>query len=269
MHFRGVVFAVPAALVLVSSLLAVQRPGQVYPDHFQVYPGVEYTNFPLPPEWRGQNAEWTFARIMYPAVVWYPRWTMDYPRSDRHLSAAISRLTRIDARPVEQPVSLDTDAFRNFPWVYAVEVGYWNLTDAECARLRDHLLHGGFLMVDDFHGTREWEIFMQSMSRVFPDRPVVEIPDDDPIFHTVYDLDHRYQVPGAQFMETGKTYEHDGYEPEWRGIRDDKGRIMVAMCHNMDLGDSWEHADNPQYPEKFSALGMRIGVDYLVYAMTH
>jgi len=269
MPSRSILLAAFAALLLVSSVLAVQRPGQVYSQPFRTYRGIEYPNDPLPPEWHGQKTEWAFARIMYPAVVWYDRWTMDYPRSDRHLSTAVGRLTRIDARPVEQCVSIDDDSIYNWPWLYAVEVGYWDLTDRQCARLREHLLRGGFLMVDDFHGTREWEIFMRSMRRVFPDRPVVEIPDGDAIFHTVYDLDTRYQVPGAQFIETGKTYEHDGYQPEWRGIRDDKGRIMVAMCHNMDLGDSWEHADNPQYPEKFTALGMRIGVNYLVYAMTH
>jgi hypothetical protein len=107
------------------------------------------------------------------------------------------------------------------------------------------------------------------MEKIFPDRPIVEIPNADPIFHTVYDLDDRYQVPGAQYMDSGKTYEKDGRIPHWRAIYDDRGRVMVAMCFNMDLGDSWEHADNPEYPQRFSALGIRIGVDYLIYAFTH
>ncbi len=85
----------------------------------------------------------------------------------------------------------------------------------------------------------------------------------------MFDLDDRYQVPGAQYLQSGHTYEKDGYQAKWRGIYDDNGRLMVAICHNMDLGDSWENADDPQYPEKFSALGIRIGVDYLIYAMTH
>ena len=150
-----------------------------------------------------------------------------------------------------------------------MEVGYWNLTDDQCKKLRDYLLRGGFFMCDDFHGTREWSIFIHSMSRVFPDRAIVEIDNKDPIFHTIFDLDDRYQVPGEQFLRTGRMHEHDGFEPRWRGIYDDKGRLMVAICHNMDLGDSWEHADNPQYPERFSALGFRIGVNYVIYAMTH
>ena len=171
-------------------------------------------------------------------------------------SAALRRLTRVSARSVEQPISLDDgDDVYNWPWLYGVEVGYWNLTDEECRKMRDYLLRGGFFMCDDFHGTREWANFMRSMQRVFPDRPVVDIENTDPIFHTIFDLDSRYQVPGAQFLETGRIYEHDGFEPRWRGVYDDKGRLMVAICHNMDLGDSWEHADNPLYPEKFRPSG--------------
>jgi hypothetical protein len=251
-----------AAGLSVFGLLCAQKP-------FRQYPAVEYYDFPLPPDYQ-EKTEWVFGRLIYPANVSYPRWTMDYPRSDRHFSSALRRLTRVHARSVEQPIDLDDgDDVFNWPFLYGVEVGYWDLTDAQCRKLRDYLLRGGFFMCDDFHGTREWAQFMRSMSRVFPDRTPVEIDSKDPIFHTIFDLDDRYQVPGAQFLESGRIYEHDGFEPRWRGIYDDKGRLMVAMCHNMDLGDSWEHADNPLYPEKFSALGFRIGVNYVVYAMTH
>jgi hypothetical protein len=196
---------------------------------------------------------------------------MDYPRSDRHLARALRRLTRIHARSAEEVVNLDDGEQYDWPWLYGVEVGHWNLSDAQAKAMREYLLRGGFFMCDDFHGSDEWNIFVASMQKVFPDRPIVEIPDSDPIFHTVYDLDDRYQVPGEQYLDTGRTYEkgNSGKDPHWRGIYDDKGRIMVALCFNMDLGDSWEHADNPRYPEKFSALGIRIGVDYLVYAFTH
>jgi len=263
------------ATALLGFVLYGQRP-------FREYPGWEYSNFPLPPDWK-VTGEWTFARLMYPPigggyrrrryVDWhegYSNWTIDYPRSDRHLSAAVRRLTRIQTRSVEQPVNLeDGDEVYNWPWLYGVEVGHWNLTDQQAAKLRDFLLRGGFFMCDDFHGTQEWEVFIASMRRVFPERAIVEIDDSNAIFHTLFDLDDRYQVPGAQFLRSGNTYEYDGFEARWRGIYDDKGRLMVAICHNMDLGDSWEHADNPEYPEKYSALGLRIGINYIVYAMTH
>jgi hypothetical protein len=110
---------------------------------------------------------------------------------------------------------------------------------------------------------------MKSMVKVFPDRPVVDIENDDPIFHVLYNLDERFQVPGIATFGTGVTYEYDGVEPKWRAIYDDKGRIMVAICHNMDLGDAWEHADWPEYPERYSSLAYRTGINYIIYAMTH
>ncbi len=268
---------IAGGLLVLSALYAFQRP-------FREYPGVEYERFPLPPDYR-ESGEWVFARLMYPPVGRYyggvefygtwkeggSNWTMDYPRSDRHFAQALRRLTRIHTRSVEQPVDLDTGDVYDWPWLYGVEVGHWSLTDAEAAQMREFLLRGGFFMCDDFHGAIEWDVFAASMKKVFPDRPIVEIASSDAIFHTLYDLDQRYQVPGALYLETGKTYEkgETGKTPHWRAIYDDHGRVMVAMCHNMDLGDSWEHADNPLYPARFSDLGIRIGVDYVVYAMTH
>ncbi len=264
---------VPAVLVLLAATAAFAL--QVRP--FREYPGTEYENFPLPADY-GEKSEWVFARLMYPPIgfdggYWKlgaSNWTIDYPRSDRHLAQAVRRLTRIHARSVEQPVDLDVrDEVPNFPWLYAVEVGHWNLSNQQAAALREYLLRGGFFMCDDFHGTAEWNVFVRSMSRVFPDRPIVDIPDSDPIFHVIYDLSSRYQVPGAQYLQTRRIYEQDGLRPRWRGIYDDKGRLMVAICHNMDLGDSWEWADVPEYDEKFSSLGMKVAVNYITYAMTH
>jgi hypothetical protein len=273
---RAIVAAAVAGSVLVCTLLA-QRP-------FREYPAWEYSDFPLPEDYQ-KPGEWTFARLMYPTfhiqIDWQFRpqfdwregrtnWSIDYPRSDRHLAAALRRLTRVDARSVEQPINLDLDDdVYNYPWLYAVEVGHWELTDSQVAKFREYLLRGGFFMCDDFHGSDEWNVFMHTMHRVFPERQVVDLEDKEAIFHTVFDLDDRYQVPGAQFLMTGRIYEKDGVGARWRGIYDDNGRLMVAICHNVDLGDSWEHADTPRYPEKFSALGIRIGVNYVTYAMTH
>ncbi len=274
-----------AALAAVGALSGFQN----FRKPWREYPAFEYNNFPIPPDYQ-ERSEWVFARLMYPNMDgvhgWGRRgrfrfgadwtqggrgafWTMDYPRSDRHFSLALRRLTRIHTRSVEQPINLDEADQYDWPWLYGVEVGHWNLTDAQAKGMREYLLRGGFFMCDDFHGTEEWEVFTRSMSRVFPDRPIVEIDNADAIFHIIYDLDDRYQVPGEQFVRSGQTWEYDGYHPRWRGIYDEHGRIMVAICHNMDLGDSWEHADNPEYPEKFSALGIRIGVNYVTYAMTH
>ena len=275
-HPKAVWRATAGVAVFLTALVA-QRP-------FREFPGNEYETFPLPPDYQ-EKSEWAFARLMYPPASYgrgygygrfrgpwqYGRssWTTDYPRSDRHFSAALRRLTRVHVRSVEQPVNLDEGDQYDWPFLYAVEVGHWELTDAQAKGLREFLLRGGFFMCDDFHGTFEWQVFEASMKKVFPDRDIVDLQDRDPIFHSIYDLDDRYQVPGAQYLRSGRTYEQDGYRATWRGIYDDKGRLLVAICHNMDLGDSWEHADNPYYDEKFSALGIRIGINYVVYSMTH
>ena len=279
-HLRRAGTVVLAASALGTALCATVL--YAWPKPFREYPGLEYSHYPVPPD-PNELTEWVFARLMYPPVA--PRnggveffaswkeggtnWTMDYPRSDRHLSAAIRRLTRIHARAAEEPTDLDDRDVFNRPWLYGVEVGHWDLTDSQAATMREFLLRGGFFMCDDFHGTVEWSFFEASMHKVFPDRPIVEIESSNPIFHTLYDLDERYQVPGAQYIETGQIWEKDGKQPHWRAIYDDRGRIMVAMCFNMDLGDSWEHADNPAYPVHFSDLGIRLGVNYILYSMTH
>ena len=274
-HLRRAGAILIGTLVIVTALYAFQRP-------FRVYPGVEYENFPLPPDYK-EKTEWAFGRLMYPPVDrpyggfefygnWKEggsNWTFDYPRSDRHLAQAVRRLSRVHARSVEQTVNLDEGDQFDWPWLYGVEVGHWDLSDAQARAMREYLLRGGFFMCDDFHGTIEWEVFAASMQKVFPDRTIIEIPDKEAIFHTLYDLDVRYQVPGALYLETGSTFEKLGKVPHWRGIYDDRGRVMVAICFNMDLGDSWEHADNPLYPQKFSDLGIRIGMNYIIYAMTH
>ena len=274
MRLRYLIFLTIFGLAVCGAVLA-QKP-------FKEYPAIEYDDFPLPPDWN-QKADWTRARLRYPDIYGYPYrmlvngdgspfpgyWTMDYPRSDRHLLEGVRRLTRIDTRSVEQVVSFGEDDMYNYPMMYAVEVGHWQLGDAEAKQLREYLLRGGFLMVDDFHGTEEWRIFTSSMRRVFPDRPITAIPNDDAIFHTLYDLDQRFQVPGAQIFRSGRTYEQDGFDAEWLGIRDDKGRVMVAICHNMDLGDAWEHSDEARYQEKWASLAYRIAMNYFVYDLTH
>jgi hypothetical protein len=253
-------------------ILRAQKP-------FREFRGQEYENFPLPPDWN-QSAEFTRARLRYPSIFGlhgmrdgYNQWTVDYPRSDRHLLQGVRRLTRIDTRSVEQVIDLldpeDPNDVYNWPSLYSVEPGYWRLTDEHAAKLRDFLLRGGFLMVDDFHGTVEWNNFSANMRKVFPDREIVDLDNKDAIFHVIYDLDDRYQVPGLQYLYSGSRYEYDGFEAKWRAIYDDKGRVMVAICHNMDLGDAWEHSDNPVYPEKFAALAYRIAVNYVMYDLTH
>jgi hypothetical protein len=198
-------------------------------------------------------------------------WSRDYPKADIVFLAALRRLTRVDARSYQQVVDLDSDDIFNFPFVYAVQVQTWTFSDGQAKRLRDYLLKGGFLMVDDFHGTADWESFLAGLRAVLPAEsyPITDLTDDDEIFHVLYDIGQRIQVPGEQYVQTGRTYEKDGYVPKWRAIRDAKGRIIVAICHNMHLGDAWEWADDSAYPELFASMAFRVGINYVMYSMTH
>ncbi len=221
--------------------------------------------------------EFEFARLVYVENPDYargwgwgaPRWTTDAPEAETHLLQGIKRLTRVSASSEGTALRLDDDAIFDHPFLYAVEVGGWYLSDEEAKRLREYLDRGGFLMVDDFHGTVEWEGFMSSMRRVYPDRPIVELPVSDEVFHVLYDLLERPQIPSIYGAVSGRTWERDGYTPHWRGIYDANGRLAVVINFNMDLGDAWEHADAPEYPQPLTALAYRYAINYLLYSMSH
>ena len=175
-----------AGVLIVMTALWAQRP-------FRELTPVEYDKYPLPKDYR-EPGEWAFARLMYPPVGRYyggfqflgtwkegaSNWAMDYPRSDRHFSAAVRRLTNIGARSAEQLVDLDDRDVFDWPWLYGVEVGHWDLTDEQAKTMREYLLRGGFFMCDDFHGAIEWDVFAASMKKVFPDRPIVELDSEGP-----------------------------------------------------------------------------------------
>jgi hypothetical protein len=197
-------------------------------------------------------------------------WRTDWPEAEFFFTRGVGRLTRTDIGGDGIFIDLSDDTLFNYPWLYVVEPGRWSLTDYEAERLREYLLRGGFLMLDDFHGSRQWSDFLVTMTQVFPDRPILDIEDGHEILHVVYDVDERIQIPGiVSIMRGGIGYEQDGRVPHWRGIYDDDGRLMVIINHNMDLGDAWEHADDPQYPQEMTTLALHFAVNYTIYAMTH
>jgi hypothetical protein len=275
-NFWSALWLAGLSLAFLGTICAFQKP-------FRQYHGVEYYSFETPPD-ADEKAEFAFARLMFPGGwndgyrgrfdgdwrLGMTLWTQDYPRADRHFSEAVRRLTRVNTRAAEQPINLDEEEEFDWPWLYAVQVGEWGLTPKQGKELREYLLRGGFFAADDFHGVVERQVFEDSMKLVFPDRPIVDIPDDDAIFHAVYDLDDRFQIPGHDHLRQGcKNCENGGRGAHWRGIYDDKGRVMIAISYNSDMGDAWEWADDPYYPEKASSLAIRIGINYIVYAMSH
>jgi hypothetical protein len=220
------------------------------------------------------EAEFHFARLVYRNSPYSRRgwsgrgaWATDYPDAEFHVMQGISRFTGIDTAEVDRDgnggrlIQLIDERVFDYPWLYAVEVGQWELDESEAKILREYLDRGGFLMVDDFWGEYQWEIFVDSMRRVFPDKPIRELGEEHELLHVLYDLDQRTQIPGRG----GPRPE----TPHWRGIFDDDGRLMVAINFNMDMGDAWEHADDPWYPEPMTALAYKFAVNYLIYTMTH
>jgi len=218
-----------------------------------------------------QKTEFAFGRLRFRSPLdrrRRPRWGTDANKSDRLFMKGLRRLTRVETRSVEEIVDVDSDDIFNFPWMYAVAAGDWVLSPPQAERLRKFFERGGFLMVDDFHGEREWNTFIEGIRQMFPDYRVIDLPDDAPIFHVVYDLDHRVQISGYQIIY-GQPYERGGIVPHWRAVVDDKGRVQIAACFNMDVGDAWEWSDYPPYPEHLASLAYRLGVDYVTYALTH
>ncbi len=196
------------------------------------------------------------------------RWGVDANKSDRQFIRALRRLTRIDARSVEEIIDVDSDEIFKWPWLYAVGVGDWVFNESQAARMREYFERGGFLMVDDFHNEREWASFMEGIHLMLPGKEAIELEDGDPILHTVFDLSNRFRVPGLNVVHTTQI-ERGGTYPHWRAILDDHGRVIVAICFNQDLGDAWEWADLPDYPEKYASMAFKLGVNYVVYSMTH
>jgi hypothetical protein len=216
--------------------------------------------------------EFHFARLIYADAPQYGRrrngwWSQDWPEADEHFSENLQRLTRIN---IGQPVTvrLTDEQLFDYPFLYATQVGYWDLSDIEIARLREYLLRGGLLMGDDYWGEGERANFEASIARAFPDRPIVDIPADDAVLRVVFPISEFTQIPGLRHLgRFGRMAQLPA--PRWRGIYDDSGRLLVAMNYNQDVGDSWEEADNPDYPEPMTALGYRLGINYITYVMTH
>jgi hypothetical protein len=220
----------------------------------------------------------TFARIKYQS--WTQRrsmtWDTDYPDSDVNLSFRLHQLTALRVHQEGKVIELTDPELFNFPFIFMSGVGGLVLDDEEAKALRRYLLSGGFLMVDDFWGEAEWSNFAGEFRKVFPDRKPLDLTLEHPIFHAVFDLKEKPQIPnimiGMRYRDTGITWERDdAKEPHYRAIFDDRKRMMVMICHNTDLGDGWEEeGTDPYYFATFSEpKAYPLGINILFYAMTH
>src|SRR5580704_19426912 len=200
-------------------------------------------------------------------------WVVDWPDADFHFSEGVKRLTRIDTgAPLH--MRLNDDRIFDNPWIYATQVGWWDLSKAETARLREYLLRGGFLVVDDFWSSDagSWPVFESTMARTLPGHPITEMAETDAAMHVLYDIrdKDRTWIPGSRhlrcYADSVQLIQPPGTTPQWFSVNDDKDRMVVAVNYNTDVGDAWEFADAPRYPENMTELAYRYGIDYIIYA---
>ena len=219
---------------------------------------------------RKTGREFVFTRAIYNGGGYrWGAWATDFPKADRQFLTILDRLVDMDAYELENAVQLDDPNIRKFPFLYALEVGNMYMTEPEVKGLREYLQAGGFLMIDDFWGTLEWEHFEAEIKRVLPEYPIIDIPIDHPLFTTFYNIEEIVQVPAINNAMNGRTWERDGYTPIVRGIFDETGRLMVVINWNTDIGDAWEWAESPYYPLRYSTYAIEITVNTIVYAMSH
>ena len=220
------------------------------------------------------------AYYAYDGRVW-ARWETDFPEGDDNFSHRLSQLTRIQTAKFAASRMLTATDLGDFPLLYMSDPGYMVVTKEERAAFANYLANGGFVWVDDFWGDAEWQQFADVMRKVLPGREWRVLTADHPIFHTVFDLnDGMPQIPALPFASPGgSTAESAGAhkfpagsleEPQMRAWLDDDGRIMVLATHNTDVGDGWEReAYGEWYFETFSTKSYMVGVNVVVYAMTH
>ena len=240
------------------------------------------------PQWevnpQFQHDVFTFVRIrFYSHSSWYgqEKWSIDHPAAEHNFSYRLQQLTSLKVDPEGKVLELTDPELFKYPFIYIVEPGDLEFSDAEVIALRRYLLSGGFLMVDDFWGELEWDNFHYEIRRVFPDREAKELPIEHEIFHCVFPLKEKPQIPNVGLGTAsqmpghpryGVTWEQDDARtPHYRAIKDDNDRIMVMICHNTDLGDGWEReGENEVYFRAFSEKwAYPLGINIIVYAMTH
>jgi hypothetical protein len=197
-------------------------------------------------------------------------WATDYPKADRQFMYGLKRITNIDAYDYDNAVLLTDPDLRRYPFLYMLEVGSMQLSQPEVEALRSYVDAGGFVFIDDFWGTWEWQNFEWEIHQVFPEYEIVELPMDHPLFSQFYVIEEILQVPNVgNGRSGGATHEQDGYIPHVRAIFDEAGRLLVLINWNTDLGDAWEWAEDPFYPLPFSNFAYQLGVNAIIYAMSH
>ena len=260
--------------VAAAALVVTRARGQA-PESAFVVGGVKAVAEP-----RLAGLQWRFVRTKYHAnsiagrrfrtQYWGEPWSTDGPAADQNLTRRVRTATSLE---VGDPVvmALEDPEIWKHPWIYFVEPGNLEFTEANIPMMREFLLRGGTATFDDFHGPFEWENLATQLKRVFPDRPIVEVERTHPIFSCFYKLDGFPQIPGLGSFLNGRTWEKGGFVQHLRAIYDDRGRPMVLINWNTDMGDGWEWSNAEEYPGylKYTRMSYRMAINEIVYVLTH
>lgn len=257
----------PARMLFLIALLVLPLAARAI--QFQRSPRLpEY----LPQSTQHRRPEFTFARLIYSGYGWRESWATDFPKADEQfiygLRGWAKSLLSINNEPAT--VAPGDKKLFDYPLIYIVEPGYMYLSQEDADHLREYLERGGMLLLDDFWGEREWWNVQQQMKRIFPDREIQSLPLSHPLFHCYFDVDEVVQVPQvSNWIYYRRTDEKGGITPHYEAILADDGRVMVFIARNTDNGDAWEWIDEPQYPLKYGLAAYKLGMNVIVYAMTH
>ncbi len=227
------------------------------------------------------DGNFAVCRLVYTEVRRYGQgWRTDYPLGERNLSIRVAELTRTrvshrGSEPNHYLVRLTDPQLFSCPFLMAGDVGSMGISATDAAQLREYLLKGGFLWTDDHWGSEEWEVWTRELSKVFDPRefPIEEVTPADPIFQTQFVVQAMPQIPNIGFWQrSGGTSEQgaDSAVPHFKAVRDRQGRIMLAMTHNTDIADAWEReGDDPEFFARFAPNGYALGINVVLYALTH
>jgi hypothetical protein len=221
----------------------------------------------------------TFVRIKYNSHGYRDRWATDFRDSDLNFSLRLQQMTTLKVNPEPIVLELTDPSLFDYPFIYIIEPGDLYFSPEEATALRQYLLNGGFLMVDDFWGDQEYENLYREMKMVFPEFEPQDVPLEHEIFQCVYALKEKPQIPAIEIARRGRPYGitweqrygSDTTKANYRAIFDKAGRMMVFICHNTDLGDGWEReGEDSWYFEEFSVKkAYPMGINIVTYAMTH
>lgn len=216
--------------------------------------------------------EFTFTRLEYRSWGRRQSWAVDWPKADEQFIAGLNGWVQSFLAISENPatVGIHEESLFTYPFLYIVEPGGLELSQEDAARLREYLQRGGFLMLDDFWGEYEWQNVVEQMSRIFPEYTIRTLALEHPLFHCYFDIREVVQVPNiGNWVNWGRTDEKGGIIPSYHSIEDEDGRILVFIARNTDNGDAWEWIDRPEYPLKYGLAAYRLGMNVIIYSMTH